>query len=107
MNITINNYNISDLSHNKNTNNMNINTYNNINYPKLSIMHINIRSFNHNVESLIVFIDQLNNIDIIALTETWLGKDDYPNLSQETQSNINPDSIRILDPDQSRVFRLL
>ena len=70
MNNTINNYNISDLSHNKNTNNMNINTYNNINYPKLSIMHINIRSFNHNVESLIVFIDQLNNIDIIALTET-------------------------------------
>ena len=48
MNNTINNYNISDLSHNKNTNNMNIITYNNINYPKLSIMHINIRSFNHN-----------------------------------------------------------
>ena len=32
------------------------------------------------VESPIVFIDQLNNRDIIALTETWLGKDDYPNL---------------------------
>ena len=67
---------------------MNIHTYNNIDYPKLSIMHFNnsiynkfyICSFNHNVESLIVFIDQLNNIDIIDLTETWLGKDDYPNL---------------------------
>ena len=28
-------------------------------------------------------------------------------LYQETQSNINPDSIRIIDPDQSRVCRLL
>ena len=51
-----------NLSHNNNTNNINIHTYNNIDYHKLSIMHINIRSFNHNVESLIVFIDQLNNI---------------------------------------------
>ena len=80
MNNTINNDNISDLSHNNNINNMNIHTYNNIDYSTLSIMHFNIRSFNHNVESLILFIDQLNNIDIIALTETWIGKYDYPNL---------------------------
>ena len=77
MNNTINNENTSDLSRN---NNININTYNNIDYHKLSIMHFNIRSFNHNVESLIVFIEQLNNIDMIAITETWLGKYDYPNL---------------------------
>ena len=80
MNNMKNNDNTSDLSHNNNINNMNIHTYNNIDYPKLSIMHFNIRSFNHNVESLIVCIDRLNNIDIIAITETWLGKDDYPNL---------------------------
>ena len=79
MNNKINYYNTSVLSLNNNMNNMNIHTYNNIYYPKLSIMNFNIRSFNHNVELLIVFIDQLNTIVFIDLTETWLGKDYYPN----------------------------
>ena len=48
---------------------MNNYSYNDIDYPKLYIIHINMRSFNQNIESLIVFIEQLNNIDIIALTE--------------------------------------
>ena len=80
MNNTINNNNTSDLAHNNTTKNLNIHLYNDKDLPKLSIININIRSFYHNIESLIDYIIKLNNIDIIALTETWLGNDDYPQL---------------------------
>ena len=39
-----------------------------------------MRSFNYNIESLVVFIEQLNNIYIISLTKRCLENDDYPKL---------------------------
>ena len=49
MNNTINN--------NNTTKNLNIHIYYDIHYPKLSIININLRSFNHNIESLVLFIE--------------------------------------------------
>ena len=42
---------------------------------------LNIRSFNKNINKLLIFIDNLTHKpDIIILTETWLTDKDYPDI---------------------------
>lgn len=40
---------------------------------KLNIIHLNIRSLNKNFNELLIYLEQFNveNIDIIVLSETW------------------------------------
>ena len=62
---------------------LNIDEYNEIHYKdtSLSMILLNIRSFNKNINKLLIFIDNLTHKpDIIILTETWLTDKDYPDI---------------------------
>ena len=47
----------------------------------LSMILLNIRCFNTNINKLLIFIDNLTHKpDIIILTEKWLTDKDYPDI---------------------------
>ena len=58
----------------------NLNKYNILHTSNdLSIINLNIRSFNSNIDNLKSTLELINHeIDIITLTETWLTDDDDP-----------------------------
>ena len=62
---------------------LNIDEYNEIHYKgiSLSMILLNIQSFNKNINKLLICIDNLTHEPyIIILTETWLTDKDYPDI---------------------------
>ena len=97
MNNTINNNNTSELIHNNTIIHLNKHTYNDIDYTKLYICHFNIRSFNHNIESPIVFIEQLNNMTLLATIDSVLIYDSVSwTLTKSLEKRLNGNYTRML-----------